>query len=399
MSNPEVLSILEALACGRPGCECAAALRAGHGKTHCPGHRDREPSLVVNPGDRWPVVWNCKAGCGQKEVQQELIALGLLKSQRRARRAYERVSVYRYSPTARKVRCLPRDGSGKFFFWEHPREDGKGWRKRKKHGDIPLDAGLYRFRELPRPPGPIWLPEGEKAVDLLWELGQPATCNPNGAGEKGLERYSEQLAPYHLLILPDNDISGTEHALRWAQMHSGWHRMVELPGLPDGGDVWDWIVTHGHAVGELLGMSGLTVCIVCKRLMLPGKRGHALTCSATCRKRLERQRKCDIASAEAGESVTSPTKSSRSAWRKCDTQVQGPLRIRRRESVTRELGSPYVQNVTEEAMTTAGEDCTGTKVPKGRGPTFTAFLSAGEEHEMSGEGELTSSARVPLAVE
>src|SRR5207245_5553590 len=59
------------LACGKPGCECARALRAGHGLTHCPAHADEHPSLSVSERDGKP-LWNCKSGCSQEAVTQAL---------------------------------------------------------------------------------------------------------------------------------------------------------------------------------------------------------------------------------------------------------------------------------------------------------------------------------------
>ena len=55
--------------------------------------------------------------------------------------------------------------------------------------------------------GPILIPEGEKHVDRLTELGFVATCNPMGAG-KWRACYNEYFRSADVVILPDNDRAG-----------------------------------------------------------------------------------------------------------------------------------------------------------------------------------------------
>ena len=61
------MNILDALACGRAGCPCAAAARRGAGQTHCPAHDDERPSLSVSDADQ-KVLVHCHAGCEQDTV-------------------------------------------------------------------------------------------------------------------------------------------------------------------------------------------------------------------------------------------------------------------------------------------------------------------------------------------
>lgn len=65
-------SIRAALACGASSCPCARSRR----RTHCPAHRDRQPSLDVDErGGK--VVFICRSGCRQHEVLQGLRQRGL----------------------------------------------------------------------------------------------------------------------------------------------------------------------------------------------------------------------------------------------------------------------------------------------------------------------------------
>jgi putative DNA primase/helicase len=93
----------------------------------------------------------------------------------------------------------------------------------------------------------IWFVEGEKDVDRLGSLGELATCNPMGAG-KWRKEYAETLRGFHVAIIPDNDHVGREHAQQVAQSLHGKAasvRVVELPGLPDKGDVSDFLAAGG----------------------------------------------------------------------------------------------------------------------------------------------------------
>ena len=49
--NVSAAAIIEALSCGKAGCHCRSAVRAGKGNVHCPSHADPGPSLPVNEKD------------------------------------------------------------------------------------------------------------------------------------------------------------------------------------------------------------------------------------------------------------------------------------------------------------------------------------------------------------
>lgn len=99
----------------------------------------------------------------------------------------------------------------------------------------------------------IYIVEGEKDADKLKSLGLCATCNPMGAGKwKGY--YSPYLQSASVVIIPDNDQPGREHAADVAMKLkdiASSIRILELPNLPLKGDVSDWIA-QGHGKEDIL---------------------------------------------------------------------------------------------------------------------------------------------------
>jgi hypothetical protein len=90
---------------------------------------------------------------------------------------------------------------------------------------------------------PVFIVEGEKDADRLAKFELIATTNPMGAG-KWRHEYSAYLRGRDVVILPDNDQAGEEHAQKIAKFLSGIARsikIVTLPGLPEKGDVSDWL--------------------------------------------------------------------------------------------------------------------------------------------------------------
>jgi len=93
----------------------------------------------------------------------------------------------------------------------------------------------------------VWITEGEKDVETLRENGLVATCNPFGAG-KWREEFNEHFKDKAVRIIPDNDAVGRQHALSVAKNLHGTAssiKIIELPGLEEGGDVTDWFEKGG----------------------------------------------------------------------------------------------------------------------------------------------------------
>jgi 5S rRNA maturation endonuclease (ribonuclease M5) len=95
--------------------------------------------------------------------------------------------------------------------------------------------------------------EGEKDVETLKGIGFTATCNPMGAG-KWKPEYNEFFKGKKVVIIPDNDDPGKRHAQTVAKNLkdiSESVKVVELPDLPEKGDISDWLAL-GHAKEELI---------------------------------------------------------------------------------------------------------------------------------------------------
>jgi hypothetical protein len=100
---------------------------------------------------------------------------------------------------------------------------------------------------------PVWIVEGEKDTNSLWKLGIPATCNAGGAG-KWKNEFREFFIEADVIVAPDNDPQGQEHATAIAQSLAGTVarlRVLDLtkqwPMLPAKADVSDCIAAGATA--------------------------------------------------------------------------------------------------------------------------------------------------------
>ena len=131
------------------------------------------------------------------------------------------------------------------------RPDGKGgWLYNMQD----VEALPYRLPDiLARPDEPVFIVEGEKAADKVATMGLLATSSHGGAKkwQSVLNRWFEGR---NVVILPDNDEPGHAHAdLVAAELYGVAARIkrVELPALPDKGDIVDWLAA-GNGKDELL---------------------------------------------------------------------------------------------------------------------------------------------------
>lgn len=114
----------------------------------------------------------------------------------------------------------------------------------------------------------VFFVEGEKAADALCGLGVPATTNPMGAS-KWSNDLTEHFRNANVVIVPDRDrqarnragrllfhpdgrprFVGQDHAIAVAKAIAPVAtevRILELPGLPEKGDAFDWIAAGGTA--------------------------------------------------------------------------------------------------------------------------------------------------------
>ena len=226
-----------------------AVKKNGRGFTaKCPAHRDERASLSVGPGDDGRVLLKCFAGCGAEAVCKA-VGLGLqdLFPRRNGDKSKRQITAtYDYKDQDGKLLYQAVRFTPKGFLQRRP--DGRGgwvW----KVGDV--KRALYRLPKLIQadPSAPVFIPEGERDVEKLRSLDLVATCNAGGAG-KWRSEYSDTLKGRRVVVLPDNDDPGRKHAEAVARSLSGIAAevtIVELPDLPDKGDVSDWLDAGGTA--------------------------------------------------------------------------------------------------------------------------------------------------------
>ena len=144
------------------------------------------------------------------------------------------------------------DEHGRTVF-EAVRLKPKGFRQRKSANEWTVKGVRiipYRLPELTEAIAlerPVFIAEGEKDCDRLATLGLTATCNAGGAG-KWTDKHAQFLKDADVVILPDNDEPGRNHANKVARSLLGIAnriRVLELPGLPEKGDVSDWFDNGG----------------------------------------------------------------------------------------------------------------------------------------------------------
>ena len=102
----------------------------------------------------------------------------------------------------------------------------------------------------------VFVVEGEKDADLLTKNGLTATTNALGAG-KWKESYTNTLIGGNIVLIPDNDLPGKQHAKQIAEGLSGKVnslKLLELTGLEVKGDVSNWFSQNRNKV-ELLSLA------------------------------------------------------------------------------------------------------------------------------------------------
>jgi hypothetical protein len=224
------------------------AKQCGQGwSARCPAHEDRTASLSIAEGDDGRALLKCHAGC---DVASICGALGLsvrdLMTETHISSNNTKPSIlatYNYRDEGgnvllQSVRYVPKD-------FRQRRPDGKGgWAWSVKGARVVP----YRLPELlAEPARPVFVVEGEKDCDNLARIGLLATCNAGGAGKWKAE-HSEFLRGRRVIVLPDNDEAGRNHARQVAQSLQGIAasvQIVELPGLSLKSDVSDWIADGG----------------------------------------------------------------------------------------------------------------------------------------------------------
>ncbi|OHB66229.1 MAG: hypothetical protein A2Y76_14005 [Planctomycetes bacterium RBG_13_60_9] len=139
--------------------------------------------------------------------------------------------------------------------WRLNSADGKDIRPVSKTtdgwiiGGMPEPRPLYRLPELlARPKERAYVCEGEKAADAATTIGLLATTSPHGC-ESASKADWRPLAGREVVILPDNDDAGRRYAQDVTSIlvklqPAATVKIVQLPGLPAKGDIYDWLEEH-----------------------------------------------------------------------------------------------------------------------------------------------------------
>ncbi|MHB0912082.1 MAG: hypothetical protein ACYC2Y_01380 [Armatimonadota bacterium] len=216
-------------------------------EARCPAHEDTNPSLSVGFGEDERILLHCHSGC---KLDAILGAMGL-----RMRDLFPNTEVERKAPGILEACYVYTDPEGDKLYrilrfagkqWKAEHVDAEGKWRSGLGGRmlVPYNlASVIKTIDLRDPAHKVYVVEGEKDVESLRRIGLCATSNPFGAG-KWSDQYSFYLRDGYVVILPDNDEPGHNHAeqvlhnVRQVAAHAA---VVELPGLPNGGDVSDWI--------------------------------------------------------------------------------------------------------------------------------------------------------------
>ena len=99
----------------------------------------------------------------------------------------------------------------------------------------------------------VFIVEGEKDVHTLEKIGRVATCNPGGAGNwKVVDSCNQYFKDKHVIIIPDQDDAGRDHAEDVGSRLINIARIVSVIALPDGNkDISDFAAAHGDEFSDM----------------------------------------------------------------------------------------------------------------------------------------------------
>ena len=241
----------------------------GEAKALCPFHDDKTPSLSVNFKTGEYFCHACQAKGDAFTFVQERYSLDFPQSVNWLA-SFAGVSAQDAPPKPARKELPEAPATGfpsRLFTYFNPdgsqafqvgRWEKEGCRKAIRPGHVD-ETGTFRQGMKGAKPVPYNLPgvlkssfvvivEGENKAEALQQLGICGTCNQGGAGKWKAE-YGEHFKDKGVVILPDNDDPGREHAEKVATALFGvaaYVKVVDLPGLPLAGDIVDWLEAPGN---------------------------------------------------------------------------------------------------------------------------------------------------------
>ncbi|MCX5985137.1 MAG: phage/plasmid primase, P4 family [Chloroflexi bacterium] len=257
---------------------CGGTPKGDATKVRCPNHEDGSPSLSVSIKADGAVLWKCFSGCDQRELTEEirrrwpsLFGGDTARTRppapvvRNAPVPVDHVSLrhvcyYTYTdaegnPRHRVERreAIGADGRKRKEF-PQSHWTGSSWAPGVPEAKVPFLC-LYYLQDIARTAqdgNAVWYCEGEKDADRLHQEGLVATTN----AKSSLARLDvTPLTGRTVIIFVDNDDAGRkiaeEVATRVAPVAASV-RVLELQGLPEHGDVSDWLDAGNGTVQDLL---------------------------------------------------------------------------------------------------------------------------------------------------
>jgi hypothetical protein len=232
----------------------ARRVGAGRWMAKCPAHQDRNPSLSIAEGQNGYILLACHAGC---TVEAILYALNLTVADICGPQLHDGLKGQTFNAYGYH------DSSGRLVYEALRYDSPKSFRQRRPDGN---GCWIWNMNGVTRVPfnlpalllaNVVLIAEGEKdartlqrtAADFPNEDGKrtyAATTNIGGAG-KWLETYSPYLAGKLVFVFQDNDEPGRDHAQKVCasvQPHAREVRLVDLPDLPEKGDVSDYLANN-----------------------------------------------------------------------------------------------------------------------------------------------------------
>jgi hypothetical protein len=216
----------------------------------CPGHDDKCQSLSISE-DSGRILLHCHAGCDTSTILERI---GLSWNDLDAN-----VPTNRNGNSQIKTEYIYTDKDGKPLYKVIRKAQKSFYQMRYENGDWVVGTNgvqrvPYRLPELLnaiQKGETIYIAEGEKDVDNLFEKGLTATTNVGGAG-KWRDEYNESFRGASVTILPDNDVPGRKHGEYIASSLVGIATCIKVVHLDvkEKQDVTDWL-EQGHTVDEI----------------------------------------------------------------------------------------------------------------------------------------------------
>ena len=233
----------------------------GH-KACCPFHQDSDPSMSIDAGTGKFFCHGCNAQGDILTFYSKMKDLNIKTEFGKILDGIaEEFGITSKDQPMKLVKTYDyRDEAGNLLY-QVLRFEPKTFRQRRPDGNggwIYSMKGarrvLFQLDDLVKAQGAMFV-EGEKDALSLGELGYMATTSPGGAGNLVPPEEFEVLRGKEVVLCPDNDEPGRQHMKKVAailQGIAGSIKWLDLPGLPEKGDVSDWIAQAGPKAGEPL---------------------------------------------------------------------------------------------------------------------------------------------------